>query len=64
MPETDANDRNSDDAHSKTADNDSGNIHEECKSLKIADKDTEDENPDRHLAKIAIQRVSSGVYSE
>ncbi|VDN91493.1 unnamed protein product [Brugia pahangi] len=56
MPETDANTRNPDDAHSKTTDNNSSNIHEECKSLKIAEKDAEDEDPDRHLAKIAIQR--------
>ncbi|VIO98198.1 Uncharacterized protein BM_BM3995 [Brugia malayi] len=56
MLETDANTRNPDDAHSKTTDNNSSNIHEECKSLKIAEKDDEDEDPDRHLAKIAIQR--------
>ncbi|EJD76774.1 CBR-SMK-1 protein [Loa loa] len=56
MPETDANTRNPDDAHSTTADNNSGNIHEECKSLKIADKNAEDEDPNKHLAKITIQR--------
>lgn len=58
MPETDANVRDSDDTHSKTADNSSDSIHEECKGLKIAEKGAEDEDPDRHLAKIAIQRVS------
>uniref|UniRef100_A0A8R1TXN7 Uncharacterized protein n=1 Tax=Onchocerca volvulus TaxID=6282 RepID=A0A8R1TXN7_ONCVO len=56
MPETDANVRNPDDAHSKTADNNSDNIQEECKSLKVAEKDAEDEDPDSHLAKIEIQR--------
>uniref|UniRef100_A0A0R3S0X4 RanBD1 domain-containing protein n=1 Tax=Elaeophora elaphi TaxID=1147741 RepID=A0A0R3S0X4_9BILA len=56
MPETDASARNPDDAHSKTTESNSGNAHEECKSLKIADKDAEDEDPERHLAKIAIQR--------
>lgn len=49
MPETDAN------AHSKTTDS---NIHDASKSLKIADNGAEDEDTNRHLAKIAIQRVS------
>ncbi|MCP9264803.1 SMEK (Dictyostelium Suppressor of MEK null)-like [Dirofilaria immitis] len=56
MPETDANVRNPDDAGSKPVDNNSSKMQEECKSLKIADKGAEDEDPDRHLAKIAIQR--------
>ncbi|VDK85793.1 unnamed protein product [Litomosoides sigmodontis] len=55
MPETDANVRNPDNTHPKTGDN-NGNVHEECKGLKIADKDAEDEDSERHLAKIAIQR--------
>uniref|UniRef100_A0A915PND4 Uncharacterized protein n=1 Tax=Setaria digitata TaxID=48799 RepID=A0A915PND4_9BILA len=55
MPETDGNARNPDDTDSKTSDSNSGNT-EECKNLKIADKVIEDEDPDRHLAKIAIQR--------
>lgn len=65
MPETDANARNPDDTHPKTGDSNNGNIHEECKGLKIADKDAEDEDSERHLAKIAIQRVSyANVFSK
>lgn len=60
MPETETATRNPDDPLPKTVDNSSGDIHDECKSLKIADKDDEDEDPNRHLAKVSIQRVCCG----
>ncbi|VDN02411.1 unnamed protein product [Thelazia callipaeda] len=55
MPKTDPNARISDDVLSKNLENDHN--QEECKSLKAANSNAEDEDhPDRHLAQIPIER--------